>query len=125
VNVLNAESGKYENKVHVKVIGSGDSEFVSGSTDLRGIFIADNIHGAATVIARKGDQYAFYRGKAALQAPEVTVQLPPLEAPADMRSQAMQQLRETNIAIQQQSGDYLRQNLYQNTLTGVEVQSTY
>ncbi|GAK57091.1 alpha-2-macroglobulin-like [Candidatus Vecturithrix granuli] len=125
VNVLNAESGKYENKVHVKVIGSGDSEFVSGSTDLRGIFIADNIHGAATVIARKGDQYAFYRGKAVLQAPDVTVQRPPLEAPADMRSQAMQQLRETNIAIQQQSGDYLRQNLYQNTLKGVEVQSTY
>ncbi len=125
VNVLNAESGKYENRVHVKVIGSGDSEFVSGSTDLRGIFIADNIHGAATVIARKGDQYAFSRGKAALQPPSAILPHPLPQAPADMRSQAIQQLRETNIAIQQQSGDYLRQNLYQNTLKGVEVQSTY
>ena len=125
VNVLNAESRKYENKVHVKVIGSGDSEFVSGSTDLRGIFIADNIHGAATVIARKGDQYAFYRGQTALQPPDMMMQRPLLEAPADMRSQATQHLRETNIAIQQQSGDYLRRNLYQNTLKGVEVQSTY
>ena len=125
VNVMNAETGRYENKVHVKVIGSHDTDFVSGSTDLRGIFIADNIHGTATVIARKGDQYAFYRGETALQPPDVTIQRPFLQAPADMRFQATQHLRETNIAIQQQSGDYLRQNLYQNKQTGVEVQSTY
>ncbi len=126
VNVLNAETGKYENKVHVKVIGSHDTEFVSGSTDLRGIFIADNIHGAATVIARKGEQYAFYRGTAALQPPDVTMkQQQYLEMPVDMRSQAVQQLRETNIAIQQDNESYLRKNLYQNKQSGVEVQSTY
>ncbi len=125
VNVMNTETGKYENRVHVKVIGSRDTEFVSGSTDLRGIFIADNIHGAATVIARKSDQYAFYRGKTELQLSDATLDSLELKAPADMRSQATQHLRETNIAIQQQSEGYLRQNLYQNKQTGVEVQSAY
>ena len=125
VNVLNAETGRYENNVHVKVIGSFDTEFVSGSTDLRGIFIADNIHGTATVIARKGDQYAFYRGTSALQPTDIGFERSMLQAPADMRSQATQQLRETNLMIQQQSEGYLRQNLYQNKQTGVEVQAAY
>jgi len=110
----------------VKVIGSDDPEFISGETDLRGIFIADNIHGAATVIARKGDQYAFYRGKASLQPPEVKFeQQQALQPMLNMRSQATQQLRDTNIAIQQESAGYLRQNLYQNKQKGVEVQSAY
>ena len=125
VNVKNSENGRYENKVHVKAIGSQDSEFVSGSTDLRGIFVADNIHGPATVIARKGDRYAFYRGSAALQPPDAQRQGRRLEAPADMRSQAMQQLGASNAAIQMKNEGYLRKNLYQNTQQGVEVQATY
>ena len=126
VNVSNCVSGNYENNAHVKVIGSDDREFVSGSTDLRGIFIADNLHGVATVIARKGDQYAFYRGKTALQPPkaEYDREFQP-QPPQDMRSQATQVLRESNLMIQQQSAGYLRQQLYQNTQQGVEVQATY
>ena len=37
--------------VHVKAIGSGDNEFKSGDTDLRGIFVAEGLNGSATVIA--------------------------------------------------------------------------
>ena len=125
-NVVNAATGRYENKAHVKVIGSDDQQFLSGDTDLRGIFIADNIHGTATVIARKGDQYAFYRGAAALQAEQtVAVQQEMNQPVLDMRSQATQQLRDENFAIQQQSADYLRRNLYQNRQQGVEVQNAY
>jgi hypothetical protein len=125
-NVVNAATGRYENKAHVKVIGSEDQQFISGDTDLRGIFIADNIHGTATVIARKGDQYAFYRGAAALQAEQtVAVQQEMNQPVLDMRSQATQQLRDENFAIQQQSADYLRRNLYQNRQQGVEVQNAY
>ena len=120
VNVLNAKTGQAENKVHVKVIGSTDADFVSGATDLRGIFIADNIHGAATVIARKGDQYAFYRGITPLQP-----SLAPVPPQADMRQQATQMLRETNLLLQQKSAGFLRQNVYTNTQRGVEVQAAY
>jgi TolA-binding protein len=126
INVMNAETGRYENRVHVKVIGSGDTKFVSGETDLRGIFIADNIHGSATVIARKNDQYAFYRGKTTLQPPETTaVQRPLRKTPADMRSQVTEQLGADNYAIQLQSEEFLRGNLYQNKQMGVEVQAAY
>ena len=52
--------------VHVKVIGSRNEDFVSGQTDLRGLFVADGIRGVATVIAQAGpSRYAFHRADAA------------------------------------------------------------
>jgi len=66
VNVLRAAGG-YEPKASVWVIGSGNQEFTKGETDLRGLLIADNIQGTATVIASKGEQYAFHRGTTVLQ----------------------------------------------------------
>ena len=55
---------KYLHDIHVKVIGSGNEDFVSGQTDLRGVFVADGISGGATVIAQAGPgRYAFYRAK--------------------------------------------------------------
>jgi tetratricopeptide (TPR) repeat protein len=66
---------KYVSDVHVKVIGSGNADFVSGQTDLRGLFVADGIRGGATVIALAGpSRYAFYRAK------EATVPLPEVVA---------------------------------------------
>jgi hypothetical protein len=70
-NVINAIEGGYKANVHVKAIGSKDTQFRSGETDLRGIFIADNLRGKGTVIAREGEtRYAFYRGEKWLGAPE-------------------------------------------------------
>ena len=66
-NVLDTVKGGYRPEVHIKAIGSADTEFRSGETDLRGLFIADNIHGKVTVIAREGEsRYAFYRGETSL-----------------------------------------------------------
>ncbi len=45
-------SDAYVSAVHVKVIGSANDAFVSGETDLRGVFVADGINGEATVIAQ-------------------------------------------------------------------------
>ena len=50
-------------KVQVKVIGSDNPQFISGETDLRGVFVAEGVRGMVTAVARKGDlEYAFYRG---------------------------------------------------------------
>ena len=68
------KTGQFVSKVHVKAIGSESGRFVSGETDLRGVFIADGLRGKATAIVRgEGDTYAFYRGDTWLG--------PPLEAP--------------------------------------------
>ena len=62
-HVLDAVTGNYRPRVHVKAIGSEDDAFREGDTDLRGIFIADDLRGTATVIAREGEsRYAFHRG---------------------------------------------------------------
>lgn len=69
-NVIDAVKNQRPAQVHVKAIGSDQSEFRSGDTDLRGLFIADGIRGKVTVIARDADaRYAFYRGDTWLGAP--------------------------------------------------------
>ena len=63
VNVKDENTGNYAAKVHVKAIGTENDKFISGKTDLRGVFIADGIRGQSTVIARSNEnRYAFYRG---------------------------------------------------------------
>ncbi len=68
VSVKDASNDSFASDVHVNVIGSANANFVSGTTDLRGLMIADDIQGTSTVIAmRDSNRYAFYRGSIALQ----------------------------------------------------------
>jgi hypothetical protein len=61
--VKDLTTGKYVDDVHVKTIGSRNQDFVSGETDLRGVFVADGIQGESTVIAQAdASRYAFFRG---------------------------------------------------------------
>ena len=71
VNVRDTTAGEgYVPEVLVKVVGTNNDIFMSGHTDLRGIFEADGVNGTATVLARAGDrQYAFYRGTTPLGTP--------------------------------------------------------
>jgi tetratricopeptide (TPR) repeat protein len=52
-----------------EAIGSRDNQFKSGDTDLRGIFVAEDLNGSATVIARQEGRYEFYRGTSHLGRP--------------------------------------------------------
>ncbi|NUP90170.1 MAG: tetratricopeptide repeat protein [Candidatus Sumerlaeia bacterium] len=65
VNLLGGD-GQPLADADVRVIGTGNATFESGRTDRRGIFIADQISGAATVLVRSGEQFAFHRGETAL-----------------------------------------------------------
>jgi uncharacterized protein YfaS (alpha-2-macroglobulin family)/tetratricopeptide (TPR) repeat protein/type II secretory pathway component GspD/PulD (secretin) len=62
--VKDVVADKYLIDAQVKVIGSGNNDFISGETDLRGVFVADGIRGTSTVIAQTGSsRYAFFRGR--------------------------------------------------------------
>jgi hypothetical protein len=68
VQAVDREDGNYLRDVDVRVIGAHDSNFISGRTDPRGLYLADGFNGPATVIARhSGRHYAFYRGAGAGQ----------------------------------------------------------
>ncbi|MGI9013663.1 MAG: MG2 domain-containing protein [Phycisphaerales bacterium] len=110
--------------VHVKAIGSADSEFRSGQTDLRGIFVADAINGRVTAIARDDQsRYAFYRGDEWLgQAEQGQTRGRPQEAPSQEASDFDYggNLRMQNMEMQQQNRgewDKSRRNNYE----GVEI----
>jgi len=126
-NVLDTVKGGYRPEVHVKAIGSADREFRSGETDLRGLFIADNVHGKATVIAREGEsRYAFFRGETWLGMP--------VDAPARPMQPAAQQgqildyqynLNSANGTIQTLNNDSFNRQRRQAPNKGVQAKQAY
>ena len=67
VTVRDASTGARLPDVQIKVIGSGNGEFVGGETDLRGVYLAQGLRGQAAVVARQGSgRYALYRGTTGL-----------------------------------------------------------
>ncbi len=50
----------------VQLKGDDDERFTAGKTDLRGIFIGDEVEGAVTVIAKHKGAYGLYRGSVPL-----------------------------------------------------------
>jgi tetratricopeptide (TPR) repeat protein len=78
----------YLPQVHVKTIGTRNSDFTSGETDLRGVFVANQIQGVSTVIAQAdGNRYAFFRGKTELGPPPVPMSSPPVDAAPAIKQQ--------------------------------------
>jgi outer membrane protein assembly factor BamD (BamD/ComL family) len=45
----------------VKIVRSGSKKVLSGTTDLRGVFVGDGLRGRVTALVESGGQYAFYR----------------------------------------------------------------
>ncbi|KPL11825.1 hypothetical protein AMJ85_02800, partial [candidate division BRC1 bacterium SM23_51] len=128
-NIYKRASKLYLAKAHVKVIGEGNQDFSSGETDLRGIFVADDIKGRVTVIARYGDEYAFYRGQLPLQG--YTPPPPPqprrpeaAEKPAEQagkRANLRLQLDEWNVRNQGVNADFMLNQIMSNTVEGQDV----
>ncbi|NLS96777.1 MAG: tetratricopeptide repeat protein [Planctomycetaceae bacterium] len=126
--VKDREADRYLRDVHVKAIGSRNDEFVSGETDLRGVFVADSIRGTSTVIAQaESSHYAFFRGKTEL-VPEVLSKerkaedkapLPAQPAPATLKQQLLEGVQFRNSAMQQEQVQQL-EDMYQAPAKGVE-----
>jgi hypothetical protein len=129
VTVKDLVAERYAHDIHVKVIGSANEQFVSGQSDLRGIFVADGIRGTSTVIAKTdANRYAFYRGKTVLGSPAPPAQAPappaPGGPPAEGKQILLKGLQDSNtIFNQEQRGNY--RNLLKNRKQGVEAKAAY
>ena len=118
---------KTNTKVQVKVIGSDNTAFLSGETDLRGVSIAEGVRGQVTAVARKGiAQYAFYRGTTSVgSAP--TPPAAPTEAPAQPEAgkpaaaEALDKnLKDVNTSNQMRQIDRLQQRYGGENKKGAE-----
>lgn len=133
VSVKQVADQKFVPDVHVKVIGSRNPQFVSGETDLRGVFAASAIQGRATVIAQAGDgRYAFFRGTTDLQplpAETGSTAADSLDQPrAPAGSQQVELLKELQLdngRIIQQQFDNLKNNYYNNFKRGVQLKEAF
>lgn len=130
--VKDAAADRFLPDVHVKVIGSRNDDFVSGETDLRGVFVADAIQGTSTVIAQaEGDRYAFFRGQLELGPPPADAAAPqqdpgnaaPGQSAGDGES-LLDAVRGRNSAIQQEQQQQLK-NLYEQDKKGVDASDAY
>ena len=118
---------------HVKVVGSSDQQLKSGDTDLRGIYVADGLVGQATVIVKKDDEYAFYRG-AGIHQPQMFQ--PAQNAAPAQQLQQVPQLRKGkqfealdnnfnfNIQNRGRQVQWLQQEVLNKQQKGVEVGRT-
>jgi alpha-2-macroglobulin len=105
VTVRDAKTGDLIPKVQVKVIGSDTPTFLSGESDLRGVYVAEGVRGQVTAVARKGTaQYAFHRGTAYVGAPPEPAKPAnaPVASPVDGQSleQNLRMLNDSNRARQ-------------------------
>ncbi len=76
VRVIDSATRAFVPKAQVKVLGSDNPTFLSGVTDLRGVYVAENVQGIASAVARLDTtKYAFYRGTSTSVSP------PPPPAP--------------------------------------------
>ncbi len=92
--VSRGEKPKPISRAAVRVVGSGDGRVRAGETDPRGVYTASAVSGRATVIARVGDQFAFYRGRVRLgQVPQ-------------QQQEMQQQLRQLDRNFQDQTEGY-------------------
>ena len=126
-NVLDTVKGGYRPDVHVKAIGSADAEFRSGETDLRGLFIADNVHGKATVIAREGEsRYAFFRGDTWLGTPpNAPAAKPQPAAPQGEQLDYQNNLNDQNGKIQMFNNTKFNEQRRQAPNKGVQMKQAY
>ena len=124
VTVRDALSQELLPKVQVKVIGSHNSEFLSGETDLRGVFVAEGVKGEAAAVARQGKaQYAFYRGKTSLggenQQPRKPAAGPAAGWMPGQNQSLDQNLIELNNSNQMRNIDRLQKRLNPENAPGV------
>jgi hypothetical protein len=101
ITVRDAHTKDFVPKVQVKVIGTAATEFISGETDLRGVFIADGLRGLVTAVARKGStHYAFYRGTSFVGAPVQSESKMNNNAAPNQAAPAPEQSLDANIKMQ-------------------------
>jgi tetratricopeptide (TPR) repeat protein len=103
-------------KVEVKVIGSDNPQFISGTTDLRGVFVAEGVRGMVTAVARKGDlEYAFYRGSTYLGPREATGKSIEMKNQAGQApgADAPNQALDSNLRLQNESNNTKQLNRLQ------------
>ena len=125
------QDGRYLAAAHVKVVGSGDGKFRSGDTDLRGVFTADDLVGQATVLVKKGDRFAFFRGKGVHQLaryrpapPEVRHRAVPTRKGKSQRFDGWKSNFFYNDQNRAKQVDWLQREVMNKQQRGVEVYRT-
>lgn len=125
VNVVNAIDRGGAKSVHVKVIGLGMSEFVSGETDLRGVYVADGVNGHPSAIARdQAGHVALFRSEEALLALAAASMEKPGQAKAPApgeKADYRKNLMEENRGLQTDNDAKLKELYNQQQRRGVEV----
>ncbi|MBI5866074.1 MAG: outer membrane protein assembly factor BamD [Planctomycetes bacterium] len=120
VNVVDALTRGGLKDVHVKVIGSAMDRFISGESDLRGLFAAGGVFGAPTAIARDaGGHFAFYRSEAVAIAAATKAEP---QGPAQQQADYFGNLRMENRKFQTDNDARLQQIYKGKQQRGVEVQ---
>ena len=119
VHVKREPDGRPVFGASVRVVGSSSTGISSGKTDPRGLFVADEVAGQTTVIARQGESYAFHRGTATLIAPSHRTPRP--ADVATLKGRVLSGLKSRARSVGQGRSQYLQREVFQNKVQGVQM----
>ncbi|HEU5119166.1 MAG TPA: tetratricopeptide repeat protein, partial [Isosphaeraceae bacterium] len=131
VRVIDTTTHGFVPKAQVKVLGSDNPTFLSGETDLRGVYVAEGVLGIASAVARLDTtRYAFYRGDQYLGQPPIPAGAQAAPAPSEA-GKPMQQsletesldknLRDQNLSNQMRQLERLQNSYNAPNSDGVQV----
>jgi len=125
VNVRDAKGASVP-RADVRVVGSRDGSVRVGSTDLRGVFVAEGIHGKCTVVAQvvsgSDSSFAFHRGAVDLvPEPAKMKDARPMQQMADFEVQNTAEFRKVNEQVQNKNRRAL-EDLLNRQQEGVDLQ---
>jgi tetratricopeptide (TPR) repeat protein len=128
VSVVDAITRDGVKNVHVKVIGFGMDHFISGKSDLRGVYLADGVMGYPTAIARDPEgRFAFHRSEGAVLAVAAATAARMVPPPPQERAKSVDY--RSNLYLEnrklQESNDLRLQSMSkQQQQKGVQVRET-
>ncbi|MFN0207718.1 MAG: alpha-2-macroglobulin family protein, partial [Planctomycetota bacterium] len=129
VNVRDSNNASVA-KADVRIVGTRDGSVRVGATDLRGVFVAEGVHGRSTVVAqvnpkdandKEGPSFAFYKGSTELAAPAQTASEGKKDY-GEFEKAATDQLRRQNFELQSRNALQIETQLL-NTNIGVELKN--
>jgi hypothetical protein len=131
VNVRDANNASVP-KADVRVVGTRDGSVRVGMTDLRGVFIAEGVHGRSTVVAqvnpkdandKAGPSFAFYKGSLDLVADAQPQQAgKAFQSSLEFERAATEELRKANLDLQYRNANQIESQMF-NKQQGVELKN--
>ena len=123
VTVLD-EKNDFVKSVNIKFIGTGENDYRSSKTDLRGVPETENFPTLSLVVGEKNGHYCFYRSQRVKNRDEKKEEPTTGDSKASQEQDSLYNIRSRRSGIQQKNKAYYKNQMNENEdIQGVKIQN--